>query len=268
VQWGSKRCLAKYPLPQPLVEAIAAARERLGRSESLLTALANAVEGNDEASDVSHGSTEASQPVAAADGQASPDASPVDSSVGSHADESATEPPAPPPGFVEHFDARAVRTQAERFAPYQEILVDWLRSDVLPLERLNLSLPAEQPALSPADEPEGHLRAVWNWPEARISEQCILAVCSTAPKLGDDPEQLATHWRQSISAEQWAAGGSAWLIPCEKNWEGSSVTVWAVVDLGFRKLFSPPLILGQIESRSRWKWPRLFARRSESEEPT
>ena len=30
VQWGSKRCLAKYPLPQPLAEAIAAARERLG----------------------------------------------------------------------------------------------------------------------------------------------------------------------------------------------------------------------------------------------
>ena len=30
VQWGSKRCLANYPLPQPLAEAIAAARERLG----------------------------------------------------------------------------------------------------------------------------------------------------------------------------------------------------------------------------------------------
>ena len=49
VQWGGKRCLAKYPLPQPLAEAIAAARERLGRSESLLTALANAAEGSGEA---------------------------------------------------------------------------------------------------------------------------------------------------------------------------------------------------------------------------
>ena len=33
VQWGGKRCLANYPLHQPLVEAIAAARERLGRSD-------------------------------------------------------------------------------------------------------------------------------------------------------------------------------------------------------------------------------------------
>ena len=30
VQWGSKHCLANYPLPQPLVEAIAAARQRWG----------------------------------------------------------------------------------------------------------------------------------------------------------------------------------------------------------------------------------------------
>ena len=48
VQWGSKRCLAKYPLPQPLVEAIAAARERLGRSETLLTALGTRPRANGE----------------------------------------------------------------------------------------------------------------------------------------------------------------------------------------------------------------------------
>ena len=42
VQWGSKHCLAKYPLPEPLREAIAAARERRGQSESLLAALSAA----------------------------------------------------------------------------------------------------------------------------------------------------------------------------------------------------------------------------------
>ncbi|MEI8373491.1 MAG: protein kinase [Planctomycetota bacterium] len=44
VQWGSKRCLAKYPLSQPLAEAIAAAQERIGRSDSLLTAPINTAE--------------------------------------------------------------------------------------------------------------------------------------------------------------------------------------------------------------------------------
>jgi len=43
VQWGSKRCLNKYPLPQAMVDAVAAARERLGKTESLLTALASAL---------------------------------------------------------------------------------------------------------------------------------------------------------------------------------------------------------------------------------
>ncbi len=48
VQWGSKRCLAKYPLPQPLAEAIAAAQERIGRNESLSTSQINAAEESPE----------------------------------------------------------------------------------------------------------------------------------------------------------------------------------------------------------------------------
>ncbi len=182
--------------------------------------------------------------------------------------ESAVEPPPPPPGLSEQFDARAVRAQAERFAPYQAILDEWLRSEVLPLEKLGLAPPADQPALCPVEEAEGPLRATWKWPEARLSEQCILAVCGTEPKAADNPEQLAAHWREYVTAAQWATDGAGRLIPVEKSWEGSSVAVWAVVDLGFQKLFSPPLILGQIESRSRWKWPRLFSRRSEPEETT
>ena len=172
--------------------------------------------------------------------------------------ESESEPPAPPPGLSEQFDAAAVRAQAERFAPYQAILEQWLRSEVLPLDKLGLAPPADQPALSPVEEPEGHLRATWKWPEPRFSEECILAVCTALPNTGDDPEQLAAHWREHITAAQWAADDSGRLIPVEKSWEGGCVAVWAVVDLGFQKLFSPPLILGQIESRSRWKWPRLF----------
>ena len=44
VQWGSKRCLTNYPLPQATADAVAAAREHLGNTESLLTALNNALE--------------------------------------------------------------------------------------------------------------------------------------------------------------------------------------------------------------------------------
>jgi hypothetical protein len=247
VQWGSKRCLKKYPLPQATTDTIAAARERLGKTELLLTALSNAVEHDEEV------------PGEAASGT---------NGNAKGSSKSTAEIPAPPPELAEQFDARAVRAQAERFAPYQELLAQWVRSDVLPLEKLGLAPPAEPPALSPVEEPEGQLRAVWTWPDPRLSEQCILAVCPAEPKPGDDPEQLAAHWRETISAAQWASNGAGRLIPVEKAWEGSSVAVWAVIDLGPQKLFSPPLVLGQIEPRSRWKWPRLFSRRGESTEPT
>jgi hypothetical protein len=232
VQWGGKRCLANYPLPQVTADAVAAARERLGNTESLLTALNNALESDNGA----NGAPPKDAPHAAA-------------------------------GFAEQFDSRVIRAQAERFAPYQSLLEQWVRSDVLPLDRLGLSPPSDQPALSPADEPVEGLRAVWKWPDPRLSEECILAVCPTEPKPGDDPEQLPAHWRENVSAAQSVANGAGRLIPVEKSWEGSSVAVWAVVDLGSQRLYSPPLVLGQIEPRSRWKWPRLFARRSESSEP-
>jgi hypothetical protein len=240
--WGSKHCLAKYPLPPATAETIAAARQRVGRTEALLAALADAAESGDGKSD-----------IAVTDGRPQEEAS--------------SKHPSPPPDFAEQFDARAVRAQPDRFAPFQAILGHWLQSEVLPLDKLGLAPPADHPALVPVAEPEGHFRAAWKWPDARFSEQCILAVCPCEPALGDDPQTLAAHWRESVTAEQWTIDGSGRVIPADKSWEGASVAVWAVVDLGFQKLFSPPLILGQIESRSRWKWPRLFARRSGPEEP-
>ena len=75
-----------------------------------------------------------------------------------------------------------------------------------------------------------------------------MAVCPAEPKAGDDPEQLAAHWREYVHRRTMGGRRLGRLIPVEKGWEGSSVAVWAVVDLGFQKLFSPPLILGQIDS--------------------
>ncbi len=301
VQWGSKHCLANYPLAQPLAEAIAAARQRLGRSESLLAALANAAEG------IGEGETDPAGPAMQSDDQdaasepgengdigpmspISPIMPPGEEGLSPSAgdvppSEPAAASPAPPTGFREQFDAAVVRAQPERFSPYQAILEPWIRSEVLPLEKLGLALPADHPALIPVEEPEGHFRATWVWPDARFSEECLLAVCPAEPTAGDDPQQIAAHWRETVTAAQWTAdagerealrrapGAPGRLVPVEKSWEGSSVVVWAAIDLGFQKLYSPPLILGQIpfaleSGRSRWKWPRLFARQSGPEEPS
>ncbi len=248
IQWGSKRCLATYPLPQPTADGVAAARQRLGQSESLLAALQEAVEGG--ASAESHG-----------------DELPSDATDETN-EAPAARPSTAPADFREQFNVRAIRAQADRFAPFQETLIAWLRPEVLPLDKLGLVAAAEQPALSPVEEPQGHLRATWQWPDARFADLCILAVYASEPKADDDPEQVVATWRETIALEQWTANASQRLIPVEKGWEGSCVVVWAVVDLGFHKLHSPPLVLGHIESRSRWKWSKLFSRRGETEEAT
>ena len=87
--------------------------------------------------------------------------------------------PAPATGLsqiLEQFDVRAVRAQADRFAPYKDQLVAWLQNDLLPLDKLGLST-GDQPAVAPVEEPEGHYRATWHWPDERLTDACLLAVC-------------------------------------------------------------------------------------------
>jgi hypothetical protein len=270
VQWAAKRCLAKYPLPPTMTTAIQGARERLGRSESLLAALRSACEGKSSEEEKEESTVLPSDGEIASEGAASESEAtkvPIAATV--------------PSPILEQFDVRAVRGQAERFSTYKDQLIAWLQSELLPLDKLGLSI-GDQPAVAPVEEPEGHYRATWKWPEERLADACLLAVCPAPPQpiedgkqpdpakgaLGDEsppnPAVPAT-WRETITRAHWNAGEPFRTIPAEKSWEGQSVVVWAIVDLGFVKLYSPPLILGQIESRGRWKWPRLFSRRTETE---
>jgi hypothetical protein len=52
VLWGGKRCLTNYPLPKDISEAVAAARERLGKAGSAATTAGDAVEHNTSAETV------------------------------------------------------------------------------------------------------------------------------------------------------------------------------------------------------------------------
>ena len=317
VQWGGKRCLAKYPLPQELVTEVQAAGERLGQVESLVALLREAAtataaacgegvspapETGEAAEGMPVDEPALAEPVAHEAEPVIPGAEPVvhgESAAGMPVDEPALAEPVPPgaepvvpeaepvpPGaepvvpeaepatsaddarraaFRGQFDARRIRANPDQFAPYQAQLAEWIGSEFRTPEQLGLTPPPESPALSPVEEPEGHYRAEWSWPEPRLVDQCVLAVCAAEPGPDDDPETIEVRWRAVISREEWTAGGGNRLIPIERGWEGSCVAVWAIVDVGFRRIASRPLVLGQIEPRSRWKWSRLFSRRSEEE---
>jgi serine/threonine protein kinase len=90
VQWGGKRCLERYPLPQPLAEAIAAARQRLERSEPAAVVADKVAAGANAAGEV------ASEPATDQD-------QPLDETPSLN--ESALESPALPSETSEPFDA-------------------------------------------------------------------------------------------------------------------------------------------------------------------
>jgi serine/threonine protein kinase len=93
VQWGSKRCLEKYPVPQSLAEAIAAARQRLDRSGPAAVAADKIAVGANAPGEV------ASEPAAGA--PAGQDQSLEETPP----NEPALESPALPPETPEPFDA-------------------------------------------------------------------------------------------------------------------------------------------------------------------
>ncbi len=79
--------------------------------------------------------------------------------------------------FVDLFDARLVHKCLDRFAPYESLLSDWTRREILPLEGLGLGLALGRASLFRIDKAEGTYRVRLDV-AAGVLDQCILAVCA------------------------------------------------------------------------------------------
>ncbi|HUT13920.1 MAG TPA: hypothetical protein VMY42_25750 [Thermoguttaceae bacterium] len=161
--------------------------------------------------------------------------------------------------FCELFDARLIRRYADRFAPYQALLSEWTVREVLPPEKMGLRPALGRASLLPVKESPGEYRVRWTWPQSRFADECLLAVCPEQPGPEDDPQSVPAHFRQPIDRQNWESGGGSRVVRTEGDWAGSFVVAWAVVNLGFRTFFSRPLVLGQLETRSRSRWLGLRA---------
>jgi len=165
----------------------------------------------------------------------------------------------------ELFDARVVRFDAQRFAPYNSVLRDFITTEVLSPEKLGLR-PVKRGALKREKGSETAYRVRWNWPESIAAEQCLLAICFGEPVEEDKPDELTAYYRASVDRESWEADGASLLVETQPDWAGGYVVVWAVIDPGFETFYSAPLVLGVLgdESRSKWKpWRAFGARRGE-----
>jgi len=166
--------------------------------------------------------------------------------------------------FHELFDAEMIRRHADRFAPHEPLLHEWTVSEVLPLEKLGLG-----PASGRSVKGSGtKWRVRWTWPEPRFTDRCLLAICPEEPGERDEPQDTVAHHRVSLDRQAWESNHRRQVIRTKPEWEGSCVVVWAVVDLGFRALYSRPLVLGRLGPATRsgvaslWKGLNVFSSRS------
>jgi len=150
--------------------------------------------------------------------------------------------------FVDLFDARLVRKRLDRFASHESRLSEWTRWEILPLEGLGLGPALGRASLFCIDKAEGAYRVRWTWPQARFTDQCLLAVCAHEPQPDDDPRDLDVLYRLPVDRRNWESGGGSRVIHVKREWKGSLVVVWAMVDLGFRVFASEPLVLGRLDA--------------------
>ncbi len=153
--------------------------------------------------------------------------------------------------FLQLFDARIIRHNVDRFTRYESLLEEWIRSELVPTEKLGLCPAVEHASLVCVDRPQRIYRVRWIWPEQRFTDECVLSICRHEPAQGDEPGEMPVYHSVKIDRQTWQRDDSSQLIQTQPDWVGGYVTVWATIDLGFRTFFSEPLMLGRIEKAPR-----------------
>ncbi|MDA1015287.1 MAG: hypothetical protein O3A00_12655 [Planctomycetota bacterium] len=153
------------------------------------------------------------------------------------------------PKFVELFDIRHVQKYPREFADFRDSLVQWIDTEILDRELLGLRPPIMGNAVRPM--PGGTTFQVrWTWPSPRYTTKCLLKICPSQPGAETSPDDVRAHQTFSLDREMYEKAGGYRRVVAKPNWLNSYAVVWAMIDLGFAKLYSQPLVLGRLGPRS------------------
>jgi hypothetical protein len=146
--------------------------------------------------------------------------------------------------FYQRFDVRVLRRCPYIFTSVRPTLVAWTREEILPLERMNLCVVKGRDNITHSTANTYRVR--WGLPEPRFAEEFLVGVAPRRLGKQSDPQSLDGKIHLiPISHETYLREG------CTLFWSGGEagfVYVWAVVNLGFCALNSPPLELGPIRA--------------------
>lgn len=151
--------------------------------------------------------------------------------------------------FVELFDIRHVQKYPGEFSQFRERLVAWIDASILDRELLGLRQPIMGNAVRPM--PGGTTFQVrWTWPSPRYTTKCLLKICPSQPGVDTSPDDVRAHQTFSLDREMYEKAGGYRRVVAKPNWLNSYAVVWAMIDLGFEKRYSQPLVLGRLGPRS------------------
>jgi hypothetical protein len=142
--------------------------------------------------------------------------------------------------FVEKVDFSLLRSQPDLFRSH------WSKIELLATEWLDRAEVLKASASPSKYGPDNRLEAVqWMWPLFDRVTFCWVSIDPNTfyEKPEDDPNRL--EW----DAESYRAAGSAVPIPSFGLRQLAWVTVWPVLELGWKKLVGRPLKLGPVKMR-------------------
>jgi len=154
-----------------------------------------------------------------------------------------------PKRFSGSFDAGVVRRHAGTLRPHWQRVLEWVKSDVLPIDRLGLQPPRAQRPLEiepSADRRSTRCTMRWNWPELRFTDECRVLVCRNRPTADESPDLIKAWIDFPMTREMYQSAGGFRRQSIDPTWRGAYVVVWAKVDLGTDVLWSEPLVLGKV----------------------
>ena len=158
--------------------------------------------------------------------------------------------------FQKQFDANALIRDPESYQEVFPVMESWIRELILPLDVIGL-----RPVFGRASvihEDGGSVAVRWNWMHPRFGNVCVLGIYGGNLLETDRPEDISLAFQQEITRGEWEKRGGFFSLDPLPAWGGMKVIVWGVVDTGFCRFFTPPLVLGtlEVQKKSWFSWKK------------
>ncbi len=157
--------------------------------------------------------------------------------------------------FLRQFDVNVLLRDPESYQEIFPSMESWIVNLILPLNVIGLKPVFGRASL--LNEENGSVSVRWTWMHPRFGNSCVLGVSGGNLLETDRPEDISLVFQKEITRSEWEKGGSFFSLTPEPAWNGMKVIVWGVVDTGFKRFFTQPLVLGALEVRKKswfsWK---------------